>query len=280
MTNGGAERPDGEDGTDTPRDHGGAGPPNEWDPDDYDGGHDFVYEYGSDVIDLLDPEPGEQILDLGCGTGHLTAEIAECVGEGGAVLGLDRSAEMVSEARAAYPDLAFLQADARDFAASEAFDAVFSNAALHWMSDQAAVTERVADLLGPGGRCVAELGGSGNVARVVEAVSAACAERGYEAHPPWYFPTVGEHATLLERHELEVTCARLFDRPTELEGGADGLREWLGMFGDSLLAEVPPDEQEAVIAAVEERLRPEMYDPDSETWTADYRRLRFVAWRE
>lgn len=257
---------------------GDTGTPNHWDPDDYDGGHDFVYEYGAGVLELLDPEAGERVLDLGCGTGHLAAEIADAVGETGEVLGLDRSAEMVAEARTDYPDLPVVKADARAFAASEPFDAVFSNAALHWITDQEAVTERVADLLRPGGRYVAELGGSGNVERIVEAVIEACARRDHEADPPWYFPSMGEHATLLERHGLEVTYARLFDRPTDLEGDEDGLREWLGMFGDSLLAEVPPDEREAVLADVEDRLRPDLYDPESRTWTADYRRLRFVAW--
>jgi trans-aconitate methyltransferase len=249
---------------------------NRWDPNDYNEGHDFVYEYGSDVVGLLDPTPGERILDLGCGTGHLTAEIADAVGDEGRVVGVDRSGEMVAEAREAYPTLQFVRADARDFAAAEPFDAVFSNAALHWISDQAAVTARVTDLLRPGGRYVAELGGSGNVQRIVAAVTAACAERGHEVDSPWYFPTVGEHAALLERHGLEVTYARLFDRPTELEG-ENGLREWIGMFGDSLLAGLAPDERRAVVVDTEDRLRGELYDPEEATWTADYRRLRVVA---
>jgi len=252
---------------------------NRWDPDDYDGGHGFVYEYGADVVDLLDPNPGERVLDLGCGTGHLTAEIARAVGADGVVLGLDRSGEMVARAREAHPDLAFVRADARAFAAAEPFDAVFSNAALHWVPDQDAVAARVADHLRPAGRFVAELGGSGNVRRVVEAVTDACARRGYEVDHPWYFPAVGEHATLLERHGFEVTHARLFDRPTDLEGGEDGLREWLGMFGDSLLAPLSDEERAAVVAEVEDRLRPDLYDPGTGTWTADYRRLRFVAER-
>ena len=256
---------------------GDTGTPNEWDPDDYDGSHGFVYEYGADVVGLLDPAPGERILDLGCGTGHLTAEIAAAVGETGAVVGLDRSAGMVSEARAEYPDLPFLQADARTVAASETFDAVFSNAALHWIPDQSAVTERVAALLRPGGRYVAELGGSGNVRRIVGAVVEACAERGHEVERPWYFPTIGEHASLLEDHGFEGTDASLFDRPTDLAGGEDGLREWLGMFGDDLFAGLSASEQEGVVADVEDCLREDMYDPESRTWTADYRRLRFVA---
>lgn len=249
---------------------------NEWDPEDYDGGHGFVYEYGADVVDLLGPRLGERILDLGCGTGHLTAELATAVGEEGRVLGIDQSTEMVEEARAEYPDLEFVRADAREFAAVEDFDAVFSNAALHWISDQDAVTGSVADLLQPGGRFVAELGGAGNVATIVDAVESACAKRGYDVEDPWYFPTVGEHATHLESHGFEVRYARLFDRPTDLDGES-GLREWIGMFGDSLLAPLSPEEREAVVADVEDRLRGELYDPETETWTADYRRLRFVA---
>jgi trans-aconitate methyltransferase len=251
---------------------------NEWNPEDYDGGHDFVYEYGADVLELLAPQQGERILDLGCGTGHLTAEIAAAVGESRQVVGIDQSPEMVTEAREAYPDLAFVRADATTFTTEENFDAVFSNAVFHWIPDQEAVTERVAALLRPGGRYVAELGGSGNVERIVDAVVEACGQRGYDVESPWYFPTVGEHASLLEAHGFEVTCARLFDRPTELDGGADGLREWLGMFGDSMLAPLDGDEQAAAIADVEDRLRADLYDPDTETWTADYRRLRFVAW--
>jgi trans-aconitate methyltransferase len=265
MTNGGSHSPDG-------RAH------NEWDPDDYESGHEFVYEYGGDVVDLLDPAPGERILDLGCGTGHLTAEIAGAVGPSGRVLGVDRSGEMVARARGAHPDadVEFLRADARTFASREPFDAVFSNAALHWIAEQDAVTATVTDLLGPGGRFVAELGGTGNVGTIVAATAAACEDRGYAVGDPWHFPTVGEHAALLEDHGFEVRYARLFDRPTDLDG-PEGLRDWLGMFGDSLLGAVPPAERETVVADVEERLREDLYEESTATWTADYRRLRFVA---
>ncbi|WP_336022174.1 class I SAM-dependent methyltransferase [Halobellus salinisoli] len=247
----------------------------DWDSNAYDGSHSFVYEYGADVVDLLDPRPGERILDLGCGTGHLTDRIADA---GAEVVGIDQSEEMIETARETYPDLAFRRADARDFVVEEPFDAVFSNAALHWIDEQDAVSEAVADALAPGGRYVAELGGSGNVARIVAAVAAELRERGYEpASEPWYFPTVGEHATTLEAHGFEVRYARLFDRPTELEDDDDGMAAWIGMFGDRLLADVPEDERSAVVADVEDRLRGDLYDADAGAWTADYRRLRFVA---
>lgn len=259
---------------------------NRWDAGDYDDDHAFVHEYGASVVDLLDPQPGERVLDLGCGTGHLTAEISAAVGETGSVVGIDQSAAMVAEAREEYPDVAFEQADAAEYATDEPFDAVFSNAALHWIREQDAVVERVTEALAPGpdddssgGRFVAEMGGHGNVARIVEAVLLELRERGYEASHPWYFPTVGGQASLLERHGFEVRLARLFDRPTELDGGEDGLRNWLGMFGDSLLAGPDGAERDEIVRAVEERLRAESFDEKSGTWTADYRRLRLEAVR-
>ncbi|AXR79169.1 class I SAM-dependent methyltransferase [Natrarchaeobaculum sulfurireducens] len=246
----------------------------EWDSSAYDDAHSFVYEYGADVLDLLEPTPDERVLDLGCGTGHLTGQVAEA---GPAVVGLDRSPEMLATARETYPDCAFVRADAREFAFAEPFDAVFSNAALHWIRDQDAVLESVADALGPGGRFVAELGGTGNVAAIVDAVEAELERRGYVAENPWYFPSVGEYASRLEAHGFEVRYARLFDRPTELDAGAEGLAAWLELFGDDLLAAVPDDERGSVVAAVENDLREDLFVDG--TWVADYRRLRVVAVR-
>jgi len=260
---------------------------NDWDPDSYDAEVGFVADYGESVVDLLDPRPGERVLDLGCGTGHLTADIAEAVGPEGLAVGVDQSDEMVAEARETYPECHFAAVDAREFdpetlpSAPERFDAVFSNAALHWIpwADQRTVAERVADALAPGGRFVAELGGRGNVATIVDAVVDELESRGYEAANPWYFPTVGEHATVLERAGFEVRMARLFDRPTVLDG-PDGLRNWLDVFADSLFASLSADEEDAVVTAVEDRLRQDLYDPDAEAWTAGYRRLRFLAVRD
>ena len=260
---------------------------NAWDPDRYDSETGFVADYGEPVVDLLAPEAGEWVLDLGCGTGHLTSEIASQVASqnaDGLAVGVDQSAEMVERAREAYPEVRFERADAaRDSLAAlldgdQRFDAVFSNAALHWIDDQDAVTEHVAEALTADGRFVAELGGAGNVATIVEAVLTELHERGYEAMNPWYFSTVGEHASLLERHGFEVRHAVLFDRPTELDG-PDGLANWLDVFGDSLFAPLSKNERESVVEAVEGRLREGMYDLESETWTADYRRLRFVVVR-
>lgn len=243
-----------------------------WDPDRYVGDHAFVYEYGADVVRWLSPSEGELVLDLGCGTGQLTAEIAAA---GATVVGLDRAREMLTAARRDHPTLPFVQADAHQFAFAEAFDAVFTNAALHWMGDPDRVFASVAGVLRPGGRFVGELGGRGNVARIVEAVEAELESRGYSANPPWYFPSIAEFASAVEAHGFEVRAAELFDRPVELDGGPEGLRSWLAMFGESLLGPVDDADREAVISGVEERLRPAAFRDDA--WVADYRRLRFAA---
>jgi SAM-dependent methyltransferase len=252
--------------------------PNRWETDDYDEKHGFVYEYGASVVEFLDPQPGERILDLGCGTGHLTREIAA---QGADVLGIDASAEMIETASEEHPDLEFRQADARTFEPDGAFDAVFSNAALHWIpeADHDAVLEMVQDALAPDGRFVAEMGGAGNIQQIATTAIDELAQRGYEATQPWYFPSIGEYTPRIEEYGMEVTRAVLFDRPTELEDGARGLENWLGMFGDSIFEGIPEGDQRAVIEATEDRLREDLYDAETETWTADYRRLRFVAQR-
>ncbi|ELY99769.1 type 11 methyltransferase [Natrialba chahannaoensis JCM 10990] len=192
----------------------------EWDSTSYDGDHSFVFEYGEDIVDLLEPAPDERILDLGCGTGHLTNQIAR---SGADIVGLDASAEMLAEARERYPDREFVRADAREFAFETDFDAVFSNAALHWIPEQDAVLDSVAASLRPGGRFVAELGGVGNVQSIVDAVRAAASEHGYEVDSPWYFPSVGEYATVLESNGFEVRYATLFE--------VDGTRRQSGRVG-------------------------------------------------
>lgn len=252
----------------------GEGSLTDWDPERYDTDHAFVSEYGEDIVRLLAPAPDERVLDLGCGTGHLTAGIAS---SGADVVGLDRSREMLETARAEYPDLPFVRADARRFAFAEPFDAAFTNATLHWIDEPERAFESVASVLRPAGRFVGEFGGRGNVDTIVGAVVDELESRGYDGQSPWYFPSIGEFTGSLESHGFEVRRAELFDRPVELAGGDDGLRSWLSMFGDALLAPVEAAERQAVVSAVEDRLRPEQFRDGS--WIADYRRLRFVAVR-
>lgn len=244
-------------------------PSNSWNPDLYENNHAFVWQYGEPLLDLLAPKAEERILDLGCGTGQLTEKIAA---RGAKVIGIDQAAEMVVKARQNYPMLQFEIADARNFQFDQPFDAVFSNAALHWIKEPDAVIRSVQQSLKPGGRFVAELGGKGNVGAIVTALSS------LDLNPPianpWYFPSISEYTTRLEQQGLEVTAAMLFDRLTPLEGET-GMANWLRMFVGSLWVDVPQEERSAVLQAVEDRLRPTLYC--NGRWFADYRRLRVVA---
>jgi trans-aconitate methyltransferase len=246
-----------------------------WDADRYEESGRFVHEAAADLIEQLDPRPGERILDLGCGTGHLTAEIAD---RGATPVGVDSDPEMLATAREQHPGIEFRVGDIREVRFDEPFDAVFSNAAFHWVPEAARAAATVAAALKPGGRFVTEFGGEGNVEQIVTAVRAAVSAAGYDdpGHP-WYFPSIGEYATLLEARGIELRAARLFDRPIKMDGGERGLREWLAMFGDPMLAAVPESERESVLADVERRLRPALFDPDDRTWTIDYRRIRVRA---
>lgn len=243
-----------------------------WNSSLYETKHAFVWQYGESLLDLLNPQAGERILDLGCGTGQLTEKIAS---HGVNVVGIDRSAAMIARARENYPQLQFEIADAQNFQFAEPFDAVFSNAVLHWVKEPDAVIHCIQQALKPGGRFVAELGGRGNVAAIVTALSNVLQQTlNQPIATPWYFPSIGDYATRLEQQGFDVSFAVLFDRPTPLEGET-GMANWLQMFADNVLSTVPPEMRSTVIAAVETQLRPTLYRDG--TWFADYRRLRLVA---
>ncbi|HEY9760998.1 MAG TPA: methyltransferase domain-containing protein [Trichocoleus sp.] len=244
-----------------------------WNTDLYQDSHSFVWQYGEALLDLLNPKAGERILDLGCGTGQLTHAIAT---RGATVMGIDADPEMIVQAQKNFPDLQFQVADARNFELEAPVDAVFSNAVLHWIPEQNQVTAALWQALKAGGRLIAEFGGKGCVQSLLDGIHIARSNLGYGAPTaaPWYFPSVGEHAALLERQGFEVSFAALFDRPTPLEG-EDGLANWVAMFAGRFLADLTPDQQAETIRAVEEWLRPSLYRDGQ--WMADYRRLRIVA---
>ena len=243
-----------------------------WDAARYQDKHAFVWRYGASLLELLEPQSGERILDLGCGTGQLTAEIAR---SGALVTGLDSSPEMLADARKNFPELPFVLADASRFHLPQPFDAVFSNAVLHWVKNAEGAVSSIARALRSGGRFVAEFGGKGNIASVQAALRSVLGPVADE-QSPWYYPSIGEYAPILERHGLEVRNATIFDRPTPLEG-EDGLEHWLRMFGQTYLRQFSPERADDVVRQLVDQLRPALYRDG--IWTVDYRRLRLVAIR-
>lgn len=238
----------------------------DWNAALYEQRHSFVWKNGEDLIALLDPAPGERVLDVGCGTGQLTAKLAAT---GALVTGLDNSATMLEQARVACPAGQWIHASLPDYEPSEQFDAIFSNAALHWIRPPQQAAGRMFAALRPGGRLVAEFGGSGNVASLLDAAREIFGERGQSVETPWYFPSVGEYSTVLENAGFEVLYAVLFDRVTPLEGGEAGLANWLEVFA--------PQWRASVLDRFEEKVRPRLYDVQSGQWRLDYRRLRIAA---
>jgi len=185
---------------------------------------------------------------------------------------MDSDSNMVERAREQFPALVFFEGDVRDFQVDEPVDVIFSNAALHWVppSNVERSVISMSRALKVGGRFVVEFGGKGNVNQIVEAT--------LEVVPntscPWYFPSISEYATILERHGIEVLSASLYDRPTPLETDGSGIKNWLRMFGSAFFEGKTSDEVEVALDQIENRLRSSLFDGNQ--WIADYRRIRIV----
>jgi trans-aconitate methyltransferase len=238
----------------------------------YEARHSFVWNFGADMLPLLAPESGERILDLGCGLGQLTAKIAEA---GAHVVGIDSSPDMIGQARQNYPKLDFRLVNATQFNFPEPFDAVFSNAVLHWVTDAEAAVRNIAAALRPGGRFVAEFGGKRNISALLRSAEAVFERHGFIYRNPWYFPAIGEYSSLLEKHGLEVQAAWHFDRMTTLDEGEDGMRDWIATFGSVVLDPAPKAKWPELVSEMEEILRPELYREGR--WHMDYVRIRVKA---
>ena len=247
-----------------------------WDAALYDQKHSFVWKLAEGLLELLAAKPGERILDVGCGTGHLTAKIAAT---GAQVTGIDLSPEMVARAREAHPSIHFEVADVGKLKYVNDFDAVFSNATLHWVTDPEPAILSISEALRRGGRFVAEFGGKGNVAGLTSAFRQAWHNLKLPDSPPtpWYYPSIAEYSSLLEKQHMEVTYATLFDRPTPLEDGDRGLRNWLDMFAGPMMGNAPEDLREKLRHEVESEARYTLFQVGH--WIMDYRRLRIVAHR-
>ncbi|PYE83992.1 class I SAM-dependent methyltransferase [Pseudoroseicyclus aestuarii] len=243
-----------------------------WDAAGYAANAGFVPALGTTVLERLAPQPGEAILDIGCGDGVLTARIAEA---GATVTGLEPDPSLAAAAGAR--GIAVLQQDAHDQVEAGPFDAVFSNAALHWMRRPEVVLGNIHAALRPGGRVVVEQGGFGNVAAVLVALNASleAAGEGARTGNPWDFPTPALQRDRLERAGFTEIDVALVPRPTPLP---TGLRGWLQTFGAPLMEGLAPTVRESVIADCERRLAPVLQD-ETGNWVADYVRLRFEARR-
>ncbi|MCY4189894.1 MAG: methyltransferase domain-containing protein [Rhodospirillaceae bacterium] len=243
-----------------------------WNPDRYARQAGFVAELGMPVVDLLAPQPGEKILDIGCGNGALTVKLRD---KGVDVIGIDASAPQIAAARALGLVACVMDGQKLDFP-DGSFDAVFSNAALHWMRDDPdAVIKGVWQALKPGGRFVAEMGGGDNVSKIRRAIEAAFRRREIDPAPynPWYFPEPDEYRRRLESAGFNVRYIRLIDRPTRLPEDLSG---WLDTFAESWLAVLDPAEAAAVKVEIANDLEPELKNTEN-FWMADYVRLRFAA---
>jgi trans-aconitate methyltransferase len=245
-------------------------PEEDWNPERYAANARYVSDLGMPVVALLAPRSGERILDLGCGDGVLTAKLAK---PGCAVVGVDASPEMVAAARGRGIDAEVMDGHALSFV--DPFDAVFSNAALHWMKHPEPVIDGVWHALKPGGRFVGEMGGLGNVGTIVRAVEAALATRGIVVECPWYFPCPEAYARLLASRGFTVSRIELIPRPTALPGDVSG---WLDTFARPYLTAVSKPDRSVFVAEVVEMLRPVLRGADR-IWYADYVRLRFSAAR-
>jgi trans-aconitate methyltransferase len=283
-----------------------------WNADLYEAKHNFVFDLARDLVSVLDPRPGERILDVGCGTGQLTELIREHMEENhnafaeqmvggtnvrrfvgrhesitampgppvanvtaGTIVGIDPSETMIANARENYPNISFQVMNVTAMTFENEFDAIFSNAVLHWIPNADLVISSMSRALKLGGRLVVEFGGKGNVAGIVDAtLDAFRAEGVADIHMAWLFPSIGEYTPILERHGFEVQSAVLVDRPTKLHGES-GLADWFKMFSSGFVGTMTSEQRTRAFERAAERLRSTHYHETA--WWADYRRLRIVA---
>lgn len=246
-----------------------------WKPELYNEKHSFVYQYGENLIKLLDPKENQRILDLGCGSGQLTSIINGFAKD---TIGIDKSAEMIADAKSKFPDIEFQVADASDFRFNEKFDSIFSNATLHWVKDFKSAIKCMHENLNPDGKIVLEFGGKGNVQTIVNELRNSLRIRGYNQQSNlelWYFPSIGEYSTELESVGFRVLFAEHYDRPTELNDENYGIKDWISMFAEGFLIGVSQNHREEIKNEVQEKAKKKCFIDGK--WFAGYKRIRIIA---
>ncbi|ADU29288.1 class I SAM-dependent methyltransferase [Evansella cellulosilytica] len=244
-----------------------------WDANLYDEKHSFVSKYGDSLIALLAPEKGEKILDLGCGTGDIANTLYE---SGVDIIGVDKSENMVKQAIDKYPQIQFMVQDATTLDFRYEFDAVFSNATLHWVKSPIQALHCIHESLKQGGRFVAEFGGKGNVQTITNEIIKQIEEAGHKFKKeqfPWFYPSIAEYSSLMEEVGFRVTFAQHFDRPTQL-AGENGLKNWIDMFCKQLFDGISERSINEIITDVEKNLKGSLYKEGN--WIADYKRIRII----
>ena len=243
-----------------------------WEKEKYEKNARFVSDYGEELIEWLNPQKNEYILDLGCGDGVLTKKISEY---GCKVLGLDGSQKFIEAAEKLGIDA--VQGDAQNMNFENEFDAIFSNAALHWMTNPEKVMEGVSRALKKGGRFVVEMGGKGNIEKIENAIFEIAGKFGFKAKKIWFFPSEEDERVLLEKYGLKVKRMTKFLRPTILPTGIKG---WLQTFSAPVLVNVPVEMHEKLIDEITEKVEKELEKNEKGQIIADYVRLRFEAVKE
>ncbi len=243
-----------------------------WDSKLYDDKHGFVAEYGKGLLEYMPDTGVSDILDLGCGTGALTCLLS---GYGRRIAGVDSSPEMIAQAKENYPDIDFRVHDALDLPFVSEFDVVFSNAVFHWISDHDKLLKNISSALRTGGVLLCEFGGEGNIAAIDNAFSVACKNNGISYRSKFNFPSGSAFSSCLENNGFRVDKAYIFQRPTPLKDGENGLRHWLKQFYAAELAVLPDGMQCKVLAEAETLCRSKLWNGSE--WIADYCRLRVIA---
>lgn len=243
-----------------------------WDSKLYDDRHNFVAEYGKGLLEYIPDKPNQHILDLGCGTGTLTAQLCAY---SEFVTGVDSSVDMIERAKLQYDNINFYVCDALNLPFESEFDVVFSNAVFHWIIDHNLLIQNIFKALKSNGMLICEFGANGNISTIDKAFEISCAEYGFEYKSKFNFPTSEHFSNVLNNNGFVVEKAFSFDRPTPLSDGKNGLSNWMRQFYASELAELPKNTQNEIIANVENITKNELWNGIQ--WVADYRRLRAIA---